>query len=249
MKSNIIKYIFAVVVLGLIVYSAYILYGKKDNEEKRIEATVVENDTEILTNIKIPVVNFDTINPILSRNQTIQNLSRLVYEPLLNIDKNYKIELCLAKEWSKVNNTSYVVKIKDNVKWQDGNTLTAKDVQFTIDRLKDGNVNSLYASNVKEVISVEVIDDSTIKINLSKEVPFFEYNLTFPIMSYRYFENEDFVNTSKNNHTVGTGRFKVTIENENIVLKQNSNWWNIENNPTKLTEIYIIKYRKYGRSV
>ena len=130
MKSNIIKYIFAVVVIGLVVYSAYILYGKKDNQEKRIEPTEVEDDTEIITNIRVPVVNFDTINPILSRNQSIQNMSRLIYEPLLNIDENYKIELCLAKECSKVSPTSYIVKIKDNIKWQDGNMLTAKDIQF-----------------------------------------------------------------------------------------------------------------------
>lgn len=246
MKSNIIKYIFAVVVIGLVVYSAYILYGKKDNQEKRIEPTEVEDDTEIITNIRVPVVNFDTINPILSRNQSIQNMSRLIYEPLLNIDENYKIELCLAKECSKVSPTSYIVKVKDNIKWQDGNMLTAKDIQFTIDRLKEGNVESLYASNVQEVIGVEVIDDSTIKINLVKEVPFFEYNLTFPIMSYRYFENEDFVNTSKNNHPVGTGRFKVTLDNGNIVLKQNQNWWNIKDNPTKLTEIYITKFGNMG---
>lgn len=246
MKSNIIKYIFAVVVIGLVVYSAYILYGKKNNEQKRIEPTVVEDDTEIINNIRIPVVNFDTINPILSKNQSIQNISRLIYEPLLNIDKNYKIEFCLAKEWTKVNATSYIIKIKDNIKWQDGNILTTKDVQFTIDRLKEGNTNSIYANNVIDVIGVEVIDDSTIKINLSKEVPFFEYNLTFPIMSYRYFENEDFINTSKNNHPVGTGRFKVTIENGNVVLKQNQNWWNMKDNPTKLTEIYIIKYSDMG---
>ena len=57
--------------------------------------------------------------------------------------------------------------------------------------------NSIYAYNVERVISVEVIDKNTIKINLSEEVPFFEYNLTFPIMSHYYYENEDFVNTEK----------------------------------------------------
>ena len=246
MKSNIIKYIFTIIVIGLVVYSAYILYGKEDNKQSNVENVGIEKEEEIITTIRIPVVNFDTINPILSKNQSIQNISRLVYEPLLNIDENYRIELCLAKEWNKVNATSYIVKVKDNVKWQDGNKFTAKDIKFTIDKLKDGSINSVYASNVKEVIGVEVIDDSTIKINLAKEVPFFEYNLTFPIMSYKYFENEDFVNTSKNNHPVGTGRFKVTIENENIVLKQNQNWWNIKDNPTKLTGIHIMKYGNMG---
>lgn len=246
MKSNFVKYIFAIVVVGLVAYSAYLLYGKKDEKENTVEEIQVSENIEIIDNIRVPVVNFDTINPILSNNSHVQSISKLVYEPLLNVNENYKIELALAKEWSKINDTSYVVKLKDGIRWNDGTSLTAKDVQFTIDRLKDENVTSIYTYNVQNVIGVEVIDDSTIRINLNKEVPFFEYNLTFPIMSQKYFENEDFVNTSKNNNPVGTGRYKVVNENGNIVLKENKNWWNIKENEAKLKEIHIVKYTNMG---
>ncbi len=246
MKSNFIKYIFAIIVVGLVIYSAYLLYGKKDNEINEINRINTYVESPIIDNIRIPVVKFDTINPILSNNAQIQNISKLVYEPLLNIDENYKIELCLAKEWSKVNQTSYVIKLKDNVKWNDGNILTSKDVQYTIDRLKDASVRSIYTYNVEHVISVEVIDDITVRINLDKEVPFFEYNLTFPIMSYKYFENENFVSTSKNNNPVGTGRFKVINENGNVYLKLNQNWWKSDENTSKLTQIQIVKYENMG---
>lgn len=248
MKSNIVKYIFVLIVVGLIIFSIYILYGKSENntiEQNQDQSQIQE--APIITNLRLGVVNFDTINPILSNNQNIQDTSRLIYEPLLNIDENYKIELCLAKEWSKVTSTSYLIKLKENVKWQNGKVLTAKDVQFTIDRLKDINVKSIYTQNVKDVISVEVIDDNTIKINLNKEVPFFEYNLTFPIMSYSYYENEDFVNTEKNTNPVGTGRFKVSSnESGNIILKQNQNWWNNSKETTKIETIQINKYTSMG---
>lgn len=245
MKSNFSKYIFVIIVIVLVVCSAYIIYGQKEEIPK--EETVVNNIEEnpIIDNIRIPIVNFDTINPIISNNQNVQDIARLIYEPLLDIDENYKIKLCLAKECSKVNQTSYVIKLKENIKWNDGNLLTAKDVQFTIDRLKDVNVKSIYAYNVQSVISVEVIDNNTVRINLDKEVPFFEYNLTFPIMSYKYFENEDFITTSKNDNPVGTGRFKVINENGNIFLKKNQNWWN-DQEETKLSQIQIIKYANMG---
>ena len=245
MKSNFSKYIFVIIVIGLVVYSAYIIYGQKEEIQK--EETIVNNIEEnpIIDNIRVPIVNFDTINPIISNNQNVQDIARLIYEPLLDIDENYKIKLCLAKECSKVNQTSYVIKLKENIKWNDGNPLTAKDVQFTIDRLKDVNAKSIYAYNVQAVISVEVIDDNTVRINLDKEVPFFEYNLTFPIMSYKYFENENFITTSKNDNPVGTGRFKVINENGNIFLRKNQNWWNDEEE-TKLEQIQIIKYANMG---
>lgn len=247
MKSNLVKYIFAVIVIGLVIYAAYSIYGKNDNTKKEIEE-VSNVELNIIDNIRIPIVNFDTMNPILSNNSHIQNIAKLVYEPLLNIDENYNIELCLANEYSKVNGTSYIVKLKNNVKWNDGNTLNANDVKFTIDMLKNENVKSIYAYNVENVIGVEVIDDSTIKINLNKEVPFFEYNLTFPIMSYKYYENEDFINTSKNLTPVGTGIYKVVTDNGNIILKQNQNWWNKANEETKLKEIQIIKFGSMGEA-
>lgn len=246
MKSNIIKYVFAIIVIGLVAYSAYIIYGKKDNINNTTQEVQVSQNIEIIDNIRVPVVNFDTINPILSNNSHIQNIANLVYEPLLSVDENYKIELILAKEWSKINPTSYVIKLKDDIKWEDGNKLTAKDIKYTIDRLKDENVKSIYTYNVQEVTKVEVIDDNTIRINLNKEVPFFEYNLTFPIMSHKYFENEDFVNTSKNINPVGTGRYRIITEDGNIILRRNVNWWNKEENDVKLKEIHIIKYNNMG---
>lgn len=246
MKSNIFKYVFTLVVICLVIYAIYLIYSEDNNKEQEILKQETTQETLIITNIRVPVVSFDTINPILSKNQNIQDLSRLVFEPLLNITKDNKVELCLAKEWTKQSDTSYVVKLKENIKWHNGDTLTAKDVQFTIDKLKDPAVSSIYTYNVEKVIGVEVIDDSTIKINLSEEVPFFEYNLTFPIMSYKYFENEDFVNSSKNNNPVGTGMFKISNVNGNIVLKRNENWWNFESEETKLEQIQIIKYDTMG---
>lgn len=245
MKSNAIKYIFIIIVVALIGYAGYLIYGQKEEEPNKtiIEETVEE--AKIITNIRIPIISFDTINPILSKNQNIQDISRLIYEPLLNITSDNKITMCLAKEWSKQSNTSYVIKLKENVKWHDGNELVARDVQFTIDRLKEMGANSIYAYNVEKVISVEVIDKSTIKINLNEEVPFFEYNLTFPIMSHYYYENEDFVNTEKNNKPVGTGRFKVSENSENIILKKNSDWWNTQEE-TKLEKIQLVKYQSIG---
>lgn len=246
MKSNIIKYIFIIIVVVLIGCASYLIYGQKNEEPNKSVIEETEEETKIITNIRAPIISFDTINPILSKNQNIQDISRLIYEPLLDITSDNKIAMCLAKEWTKQSNTSYVIKLKENIKWHDGNELVAKDVQFTIDRLKEIGANSIYAYNVEKVISVEVIDKNTIKINLNEEVPFFEYNLTFPIMSHYYYENEDFVNTEKNNKPVGTGRFKVSENSAKITLKKNDNWWKYEAEETKLEEIQLIKYQSMG---
>lgn len=108
---------------------------------------------------------------------------------------------------------------------QVGQRFTAEDVRFTIDRLKD--TSSIYSYNVSHVISVEVVDDYTIRINLDSEVPFFEYNLTFPILSKDFYEGQDFANTEKNSAPASTGMYKISdVQGSYITLEKNTSWWN-----------------------
>ncbi len=239
MKTNIFKYIFTIIVIGLIIFAIYTIYGKEEQKNQVVQTEAKEE--KVLTDLRMGVTEMDTINPILTKNKTIQDISKLIYEPLLTLTEDYKIENCLANEWSKTSPTTYIVKLKENVKWNDGQPLVAKDIQYTIDILK--NNETIYSSNVNNIIQVEIIDDYTIKIELSEETDFFEYNLTFPIISYKYFENEDFINTTKNNAPVGTGEFLIQENNDKqIVLKQNNNWWNKENKQAKIETIIINKY-------
>ena len=171
------------------------------------------------------------------------NIDKLIFEPLMNITYDYKLEYCLATEWSKISDTSYIIKIDSNKKWQDGSNLTTKDIQFTIDRLKEGR--SIYSYNVEKVNSIEILDDNTVRINLIEPVPFFEYNLTFPILPNNYYLGEDFYNSSK--VPIGTGMYKISsIEGGNIVLTKNENWWNIENKNSKIETISIKIFSEVG---
>ena len=245
-KSNFFKYIFIFVIIALICYSIYFIYVKnkeKENNKDEIEQT---SETSVLTDLRLAIAGFDTMNPILSNNKNVQDISKLIYEPLLDLDNNYKIKPCLAKEWSKLDDTTYLLKIRENIKWQDGKGFTAKDVQFTIDRLKDTSINSVYSVNVGNIIQVEIIDNYTVRITLNEAVPFFEYNLTFPILSKTYFE-EDFVSTQKNNMPIGTGKYKITyVDGNKITLIKNENWWNIEEENSIIQTINIGLYANVG---
>ena len=165
MKNNILQYIFIAIVIGLICFAAYSIYG---NKEETKENTITEEleVTSIQNNIRIGIAEYDTLNPIVSHNKYVQEISKIIFEPLLTLTQDFKIENALASEWSKLNETTYLIKLKENILWHDGEKFSAKDVQFTIDRLKEGK--SIYSYNVEKVNGVEVIDDTTIKIMLSE---------------------------------------------------------------------------------
>ena len=180
MKSNWIKYLFIIFIIIILIFAVYKI--KKDEQIKKQEEeyTSSNNQDSKTKEIKLGIANLDTINPILSKNKNVQDITKLVYEPLVNLTSDYKAEACLAKEWAKQSDNSYLVKLRENVRWSDGQRFTAEDVQFTIDRLKDSD--TIYSANVQNVTGIDIVDDYTVKINLDTEVPFFEYNLTFPIL-------------------------------------------------------------------
>ena len=242
MKSNWFKYIFIFFIIIILIFSIYKI--KKDEQEKILEQQTISIEEEKIRELKLGISQIDTINPILSNNKNVQDISKLIYEPLVNLTSDYKAEPCLAIEWAKQSDNSYLIKLRENVKWSEGQRFTAEDVRFTIDRLKE--IPSVYSYNVQYVISVDIVDDYTVRINLDREIPFFEYYLTFPILSSEYYEAEDFTNTEKNNAPTGTGKYKITqAESSYLILEKNIYWWN-KNTNLSIEKITVNLYSSVG---
>ena len=239
MKSNFFKYIFAIFVIGIMIFAVYKIKSQEEKEDQ--EQTQVSTEQKKTTEIKLGIASLDSTNPILSKNKNVQDISKLIYEPLINLSQDYKPEACLAKEWAKQNDTTYIIKLKENVRWSDGEKFTSDDVKFTIEKIK--SVDSIYSSNVQNITDVEIVDDYTLKIYLDKEVPFFEYNLTFPIMSNQFYIDNEF---SEGIVPVGTGMYKYTdVQSTYLTLEKNNNWWDTKTNLT-LTKITVNLYSSLG---
>ena len=240
MKSNFSKYIFIIFAIGIMIFA--IIKIKNDEKKNDTQQVQIEEKTEEITKeLKLSVASFDSINPILSKNKSIQDISKIIFDSLVTISTDYKAELSLAKEWAKQSDTEYLIKLREDVKWSDGEKFTADDVRFTIDRLKDSD--TIYSANVAHVIKVETVDNSTVKIILDQEVPFFEYNLTFPILSSKYYSDKEF---TPNIVPLGTGMYKVTeVQSSAIILEKNEYYWKTDEKLT-LEKITINLYSTAG---
>ncbi len=244
MKSNFIKYIFILFVIFIICFAAYKIYYKEESLEEENQTNTIETSEQILKDMRIGVASFDNINPIISQNRDVINLSTIIYEPLMSLTKDYKLEMHLAKECSKINEKTYVVKLKDNLKWEDGSQITGGDVKFTIEKLQEGN--SIYSPNVEKIETVEIIDLLTVRINLKEQASFFEYNLIFPIISSNQFSGEaDFYKSRV--VPMSSGMYKVkSAESDSMELVQNSNWYQSAEIPRKIEEVKIKFYDTMG---
>ena len=245
MNNNIFKYVFALVVAILIGYTFYIIFqNKSDTSNTSLDQTSTQNN--IQTDLRLSIAEMDTFNPLLSNNRNVQEISKLVYEPLVTLDENYKLQYCLAEEIGKIDDYNYLVKLRKGVLWQDNTNFTTDDIQFTFDLLLDAKVSPLYLENLKYVTQLEVLDSSTFKITISKPIPFFEYQLTFPIMCAKYYEGEDFRTSEK--IPIGTGLFKIKdISSNQIRLEPNERYWDSSRKPMA-TEIDVNLYGSIGEA-
>ena len=242
MRESYLKNIFISIIVILMLIAIYICVFKEGDRTLISGKTKANNKSiTIADDIRIGIIDFDTINPIFSNNRNVQEVSRLIFEPLFSLTEDYKLEGILAKECSKISDKTYIIKLNENILWHDGNKFDSSDVIFTINMLKELKDNSIYYSNVENIISVDKIDEYTIKVILDNENYFFEYNLIFPIISSKYFNKENLKLESKNIKPVGTGMYYISnVNNESILLRKNT-----EKNDIDKLEIETITLKKY----
>ena len=243
-KSSVFKYIFIIfiIALGIITYTIY--KKEKNAPEKKSVVQEEEENANVVRELRLAISQLDTINPIISKNKHVQEVSKVIFDSLINLKDDFTKEYSLATEISKTDDVTYIIKLREGVKWSDGTDFKAEDVRYTIELLK--NINSVYSSNVQNIVSADVLDDTTIRFILNQPVQFFEYNLTFPIMSSEYYREYDFVNSGRTNMPIGTGMFKISSYDEKVIgLEKNEEYWNTDKSSV-LEKININIYGTMG---
>lgn len=243
MKLKYFKNIFIVTIILLILAGIYIIYIKRGPAKNNLETQGKE--TNVIKEFSIGVTDFDTINPILSKNLEIQYLNKLIYEPLVNITRDFNVEPSIAEEWSKIDDVTYIIKLDEGKTWENGRRVQVEDVENTIEVIK--KENTIYKENIQKIRQIEKINETTMKIYLTEPVNFFEYFLCFPIID---------INTYNTEIPMGTGKYKytnitqnqITIESSDnkIIVKLFKNSTELYNNFTRENvDIIITKNPNY----
>ncbi len=107
------------------------------------------------------------INPVISENQTDQDISRLIYSSLYDITESFEI---------KDDGRTYVLKLKEELLWSNDQPLTSDDVIFTIETVQDSQARSPYATSWQGVVAERI---SEVRVSLALPAPyaFFAENL------------------------------------------------------------------------
>ena len=129
------------------------------------------------------VGKLDTLNPLYASSSAEVAASRLLFSSLYDYDATGHLRPSVAKGLVISNKgKTYTVTLRDGVKWHDGADLTAEDVVFTIETIKnpEARVRSSLAANWQSV-QVQATDAHTVVFTLPAYAAF-PHALTFPIV-------------------------------------------------------------------
>ncbi|MFN8466792.1 MAG: peptide ABC transporter substrate-binding protein [Caldilineaceae bacterium] len=155
------------------------------------------------------------LSPIWCQGDDVdRDLCTLIYRGLTRIDKSGRVVPDLAASWTVDNDTTYTFKLKPDQFWQDGRTVTADDVLFTVGVLQDPSlVDTPGLPSFWRNVKVEKVDDLTVRFTLPQPLaPFLDYTTIGLLPKHRY-ENvppRDLVTRSLAPDPVGAGPMRVT---------------------------------------
>jgi len=153
-----------------------------------------------------------TINPLYAVGGGVDSdLSRLIYSSLFVYNKNGVLSNDLAEKVSaNASSTEYLIKIKDNLKWQDGQPLTADDIVFTLGLIQNPDFHSPLRP-ILSGVTATVVDRTTIKFVLTKPYAPFLDLLTFGILPKNLWQNVNpraALTSNLDLRPIGSGPFK-----------------------------------------
>lgn len=123
-----------------------------------------------------------SLNPLYASSSAEVSFSRLAFSSLYTYDNKGYLRQDLATSLaSEQNGAVYRVSIRKDAKWSDDQPLTAKDIVFTINLIKNPATRSALRVNWTDV-AVKAIDDYTVEFKLPAAYAAFPYALTFPVV-------------------------------------------------------------------
>lgn len=131
-----------------------------------------------------------TISPLYANTDTEKAASQLVYPGLLSYDSANKLHGQLAHSWQHDDSGKvWTVKLKSDLKWADGQALTASDVVHTLALMKKPEINSAISSSW-QTITATAKDATTVEFTLPAPLMSFDSALTFGVLPKHILEGK-----------------------------------------------------------
>jgi ABC-type transport system substrate-binding protein len=232
-----------IIVLSLCFFSCY-------NSEKRSQNIFHYNEQ----------TGIASLDPALAKNQSIMWAVHQLYNTLVEVDSQLNIVPSLATRWEiSDDKTTYTFHLRNDVVFHDdacflngkGRRMTAKDVEYSFQRIVDRNTASpgawIFNGKVDSLDAFIAIDDTTFQVKLVRP-----YQPILGILSMQYcsvvpHEAIEKYGSDFRRHAVGTGPFEYVAweEGQALVMKRNPHYFERDESGRQLPYLDGVKVSFY----
>ena len=175
-------------------------------DDYTLKNKVEHNNIRALQELRVTTLDPIKLNDIYSKRAFLY-----IYETLFEIDDDEVIHKKLVSDYRYINSKNLYIKLRDNIKFQDGSLLTAKDVKYSLMRMKKKGALKEFYSNIQDI---EVLNSSELIIRLNTEEKYL-----FKLLSH----SMSSIIKEKDGKLFGTGEYQVkSFDKDQIVLSDNN---------------------------
>ena len=169
-----------------------------------------------------------SLDPHMSTSSNDIRISFNVFDNLTSRRPDGKLVAGLATEWKIQGQQAWAFKLRQGVKWHNGDPFSSADVKYSIERTYDPAAKTRVSTVLTTIEKIEAPDPSTVVIHTKKPDPLLPARLGFyagQIVPKKYLESvgpEVF-----NQKPIGTGpvRFVSWTKDDRVVLEANPDYW------------------------
>ncbi|RCX15589.1 peptide/nickel transport system substrate-binding protein [Fontibacillus phaseoli] len=179
-----------------------------------------------------------SLNPIFINDTSSGDVAQFLFAKLYDLNREGNVTAepwSLAAEAPQVSEDgkTYTVRLKDSAKWSDGKPVTADDIIFTIDTVRNPDVGAPGISLMDKVDKIEKVDDKTVNITLKQVYAPFQYSLVTELVPAHVLKDVPVKELQANAYgtdpakTVTSGPWKWTAwkAGESHTMDADPNYW------------------------
>ena len=149
------------------------------------------------------------INPVLAFSDVDEDMISLIYSGLMRRSPDGTLIPDLASKYDiSKDGLTYTFTIRNDAYFQDGKPVTADDVIFTINKIKDPIIKSPKKGSW-DGVSVSKVDEKTVRFTLKQPYALFLENTTIGIMPSYLWNFSPLELNDANTNPIGSGPFKI----------------------------------------
>jgi len=152
-----------------------------------------------------------------------ERVGALIYDALVRKDDHYNLQPWLATSWERPDAQTWIFHLRSGVRFHDGKAMTAEDVAWSIDSMKNGALITAKGGAFADVANVTVRDPLTVEVRTMHP----DASLLFNLSDGLFGVVEKGAGRDEGLRPVGTGSFRFVsqVQDKEVVVERNADYW------------------------